>query len=123
MNINITDQIVSQFLSGLIVVLVLIAVGGVLATVLGGMAKKSPFTRLALVLALSPLSLVSFLGYKESTYAFIYAMIAILIGLTIDGIHYLLQPKAQPRQNAGYPPEKAEEKASDPNMIVWEKAE
>ena len=123
MRINITDQMISQFFSGLTVVFVLIAIGAVLAFVLKGMAGKSPFTRMALILALAPVSLISFLGYKESTYVFIYAMVAVLIGLTIDGINYLLAPKPELKSEPVKAEEEKEAEEENPNVIVWEKAE
>ncbi len=125
MNINLTDQIVSQFLSGILVVIILLAIGGALATILRGMVKKFPFTRVALVLSLAPLSLVKFLDYGDGSTLYLFAMISTLLGITIDGINHLLMPKER-LQAARDPAEQKEEAAdheSNPDVIVWEKAE
>jgi len=126
MSINITDRVVSEFLSGIVAVLALIAVGSVLSYILRGMAKKFPFTRMALILALSPLTLVKFLGQSTVSTLYLFAMIAALLGITIDGINHLLLPKELPEAE---PEEatKAEENETatepGPGVIIWEKAE
>ena len=120
MYFSISDSMVSEFLSGLFAVFALIAVGGILSLVLGSMAKRFPFTRLALVLALAPFSLVRFLDRSGSSTLFLYSMIVILLGITIDGINHLLAPRAISETKA----EEAEEQEEPaPGMIVWEKAE
>lgn len=129
MQIQLSSQVVSQFLSGLIGVLALVVVGGLLSMLLRGMAKRFPFSRLALVFALSPLSLVRFLDQGDDLTLYLYAMIVLLIGISVDGISYLLEPKITPMstqeaelEETGI--EEDEEKTSDePNVIVWEKAE
>lgn len=124
MNISITDQMVSQFLSGFIAVAVLIAIGGFLSMVLSGMSKTFPFTRLALVLALAPLSLVNFLAYGGSSMLYIYAMGVVMLGITIDGINHLLMPKEKPQAAPqAVKAEEIREEAPRPGVIVWEKAE
>lgn len=129
MNVNLTDQTVSNFLSGLITVGVLILVGKVLSSALRKMDKKFPFTHMALVLALTPLSLIKFFNYGDSSTIFLFAMICTLLGITIDGISHLLEPKEAPR---ALPAEATKEEAreetkekveSRPGMIVWEKAQ
>jgi len=123
MNINIPDQIVSDFSSGVMAVLAVIALGAFLSFILRGIARKVPFTCIGLVLALAPLSLISLLGNSESTALLIYAMIMTLLGFSIDGINHLLMPKEQsrPAQN----PVKQEEETVEPNPggMVWEKVE
>ena len=124
MYITITNQMISQFLSGFITVVVLIAVGAFLSLVLRPMAQKSPFTRLALILALSPLSLVKFFESPDASEAlYLYAMIVTLLGISIDGINFLLMPK--PKLRVVEREEKVEEThaESSPGVIVWEKAE
>ncbi|MEN8260282.1 MAG: hypothetical protein ABFS02_06805 [Pseudomonadota bacterium] len=124
MNISLTDQIVSQFLSGLIAVFALIAVGGVLAIVLRGLERKFPFMRLALVLALSPLSLIQFFDYGGNTIFYIYAVIVISLGFTIDGVQYLFAAKVRAKQEPKtVEPEKEVSEEPGPGVIVWEKAE
>lgn len=125
MKINITDQIVSQFLSGLIAVLVVIAVGAFLSFILRGMSRRFPFTRVALLLALAPLSLVNFLGKSESTALIFYAMITTLLGIAIDGLNHLLTPKARTESAQEPVREEQKEEAAEPRpgVIVWEKAE
>ncbi|MEA2067684.1 MAG: hypothetical protein U9P12_00660 [Verrucomicrobiota bacterium] len=120
MYFSISDSMVSEFLSGLFVVFALVAVGGTLSLILGNMAKRFPFTRLALVLALAPFSLVRFLDRSGSSTLFLYSMIVLLLGITIDGINYLLTPKAAPETKAK---EAEEQEEPAPGMIVWEKAE
>lgn len=124
MNINLTDQIVSQFLSGLITVFALIAVGSVLAIVLRGMERKFPFMRLALVLALSPLALVQFFDHGGLTIFYIYAMIVLTLGFAIDGVQYLVTSKVRAKREPI--PEAVEEEIPaepKPGVIIWEKAE
>lgn len=124
MKINITDQIISEFLSGVIAVLAVIAVGALISFILRGISKLFPFTRVALVIALAPLSLINFLDQRAGTALIIYAMIAALVGIIIDGINHLLLPKEKP-QAKPEPVEKQEEETveSRPGVIVWEKAE
>ena len=114
MNINIPDQIIREFLGGVSAVLAVIAVGTFLWFILRGIARRFTFTRMALILALSPLSLVNFLDQGAESILYLFAMIAILLGITIDGINYLLMPKELP---------KAEPEEAKPDVIVWEKAE
>ncbi|MEN8253960.1 MAG: DNA recombination protein RmuC [Verrucomicrobiota bacterium] len=122
MTINIPDQIIREFLSGVIAVLAVIAVGAFLLFILRGIAKKFPFIRMGLVLALAPLSLINFLDSSNSTALLVYAMVTTLLALAIDGIKHLLMPEEQslPAQN----PVKQEEETveSNPGAIVWGKA-
>ena len=123
MYFSISDQMVSDFFSGLLGVLALVAVGSALALVLGGMTRRFPFSRLSLILALSPLSFSRFIGYGGNTTLHLYAMIVILLGITIDGISYLLEPRERSvaQQAKSEKAEKVEEPSS--GVIVWEKAE
>ena len=123
MYFSISDQMVSDFFSGLLGVLALVAVGSALALALGGMTKRFPFSRLSLILALSPLSFSRFLGYGGNTTLHLYAMIVILLGITIDGISYLLEPRE--RSDAQQAKAEEAEKVAEPSpgVIVWEKAE
>jgi hypothetical protein len=128
MYFSISDSMVSQFISGLFAVFALIGVGAAIMLILSGMAKKYPFCRLALVLALTPFSLIRFLERGANSSLFLYAMIIVLLGITIDGINHVLTPKALPKK-AEEPESKAEPKSKpeaeepDSGMIVWEKAE
>ena len=123
MNISLTDQMVSQFLSGVIAIFALIAVGATLSALFKAMDEKFTFTRLALIMALSPLSLVSFLdaGYVSSLYLF--SMIVALLGITIDGINFLLLPKEVIKTESKVEKEEASKVEPDSSLIVWEKAE
>jgi hypothetical protein len=123
MSISITDEIISQFLSGVLTICAIIIVGGTLALLLRGMNRNFNFTRLSLILGLAPLSLVSFMDPKTSSTLFLFSMIVVLLGITVDGINYLLLPKERQR-----PAEKVEEQAEkeeepDSGVIIWEKAE
>ena len=122
MNINIPDPIIREFLSGVSAVLAVIAVGAILWFILRGIARRFPFTRMALILALSPLSLVNFLDQGTKSILYLFAMIAILLGIMIDGINYLLMPKEPPKAE---PKDASIEKETEakPGDIVWEKAE
>lgn len=123
MYFSISDQMISEFLSGLLAVLALVAVGSALALILGGMAKRFPFSRLSLILALSPLSFARFLEYGGNSTLHLYAMIVILLGITIDGIAYLLEPKERPEALKAENDEKAATaEEPPPGVIVWEKA-
>lgn len=124
MHINITDEIISEFFSGAIIVLALIAMGAFLLFILKGLSKAFPFTRMGLALALAPLSLINFLDTGESNALFLYAMITALLGITIDGINHLLTPKARIKPELQPAREEIEETAEPgPGVIVWEKAE
>ena len=122
MNINIPDEIIREFLGGVSAVVAVIATGAILFFLSRRIARKLPFTRMGLVLALAPLSLINFLGNSESTALPIYAMIMTLLGISIDGINHLLLFKdpSPPAQN----PEEQEEETVEPNpgVMVWEKA-
>ena len=104
-------------------VLIVIAVGGFLAFVLQGMGRKFPFTRLALVLALAPMSLVKFFEYSTGSILQLYAMIVVLLGITVDGINHLLMPKEQPKARPKAKNEAESTAEPKPGVIVWEKAE
>ena len=126
MQFSVSDSMISEFFSGLFAVFALIAVGGLIALILGGMAKRFPFSRLAIVLALAPLSLMKFLEHGGSSTLYLYAMIVVLLGITIDGISHLLEPKArssrkEPESSAEAKQQKTPE--AEPGVIVWEKAE
>jgi hypothetical protein len=122
MYFSLSDQIVSEFFSGLLAVLALVAIGSALALVLGGMARRFPFSRLSLILALSPLSLSRFLESDGNATLHLYAMIVILLGITIDGISYLLEPRVRPVAEKAQSEEQEKDEESAPGMIVWEKA-
>lgn len=111
-------------MSGLVVVLALVVVGCTIALILSGMAKRFPFSRLALVFALSPLAFVRFIEYQGNSTLHLYAMIVLLLGITIDGINHLLEPKARPlaQEAEEETPEAIQEDESQPGVIVWEKA-
>ena len=101
----------------------LIAVGGMLSVLLKGIKEKFAFTRLSLIMALTPLSLISFMDQANCSTLYLFSMIVELLGITVDGINYLLLPKERQR-----PAEKVEEQAPtaaepDSGVIIWEKAE
>jgi hypothetical protein len=127
MQFSISDNMVSEFLSGIFVIFALVSVGGVLSLVLQGMARRFPFTRLALILGLAPISLVHFIDRAGTSTLHLYTMIVLLLGITIDGINHLLEPKAAPKLKEE--PKKTDEAVEErekepvPGMIVWEKAE
>jgi len=124
MQFSLSDTIISEFLSGIFAILALVAVGGILSIFLGGMSKRFPFCRLALILALSPFSLIGFLDRGGNSTLYLYAMIVTLLGITIDGIAYLLEPKQEIRSDSRIEAESPEiEESADPNVIIWEKAE
>jgi hypothetical protein len=114
---------VSQFLSGVLPIFALIAVGATLSVLFKAMNERFAFTRLALIIALSPLSLINFLdpGYIPTLYLF--SMIMALLGITIDGINFLLLPKERIKAAPVVEQEEASEVDPDSGVIVWEKAE
>ncbi|MEE9368302.1 MAG: hypothetical protein V3V05_05500 [Pontiella sp.] len=122
MQFSISDSTVSEFLGGLFAILALVGVGGILSLLLGGMTKRFPFCKLSLILALAPLSLIGFLDHGANSTLYLYAMIVILLGITIDGIAHLLEPKAVAKSDAQAKATE-EESESSPGVIVWEKAE
>ena len=123
MNIYIPDQIIKEVLSGVTAVLAVIAMGAFLLFILRGIARKFPFTRIGLVLALAPLSLINFLGNSESTVLLIYAMVTTLLGISIDGINHLLMPEGQSQPAQDPAKQKEETVEPNPDTMVWEKAE
>ena len=124
MFISISDEMVSEFLSGLVVVLALVAVGCTIALALSGMARRFPFSRLALVFALSPLAFVRFIEDQGYSTLHLYAMIVLLLGITIDGINFLLEPKARPERKETEAETRDTQQQDEPqsDVIVWEKA-
>lgn len=125
MQFSISDNMINEFVSGLFAVFALIGVGAVIMLLLTGLGKRFPFTRLALALALTPLSLSRFLENGTASTVYLYSMIVVLLGITIDGINHVLTPKEAARKEEE-PEETAEaeqKEKHDPDMIVWEKAE
>jgi len=117
---------ISQFLSGVIPVLVLIVVGAILSAIFKKMDKRFVFTRMALIVALSPLTLVHFLGQSSTSTLYLFAMVAVLLGITIDGINHLLLPRELSKaesEDAGEAEENEAATEPRPGVIVWEKAE
>ncbi len=122
---SISNEMVNEFISGLFVVLALVVAGCTVALILSGMAKRYPFCRLALTLALTPLIFSRFMEDQSNSMLHLYAMIVILMGITIDGINYLLEPKTKPA-SADEPARDIEaenREVSQPSVIVWDKAE
>ena len=124
MSFSLSDQVISEFLSGVITVSALIVLGCLLALVLKRLLVKYPFTRLALVLALTPMSLINFMDRAGSATLYLYSTIVILLGITIDGINVLLTPKQLEKSApAAEEPQEQESSNAQPGVIVWEKAE
>ena len=127
MQFSISDYMISQFLSGALAVFSLLGIGAILMLLLMGLARSFPFCRLALTLALTPLCLVSFLERSAMSTLYLYAMIVILLGITIDGISHVLTPKQsdnKPKEQLKFPAEpSAEAEEPDPDTMVWEKVE
>ena len=101
----------------------MIMVGGTLALLLRGMNRNFNFTRLSLVLGLAPLSLVSFMDPKTSSTLFLFSMIVVLLGITVDGINFLLLPKERVKSVEKVKEPVQVEAEPDPGVIIWEKAE
>ena len=129
MQFSISDSMISEFISGLFVVFALIGVGAFLMLILSGLARRFPYTRIAIALALAPMSLIRFLDNGTESTLHLYAMISILLGITIDGINHILTPKAAARAKEAaadtqHPePHVETDDEEEPGMIVWEKAE
>ena len=131
MRLLIGEEMINQFLSGLLIVLLLLSVGFIIATLLRFMAKRHPFSRLGIILATTPLSMLHFIEKGMHTPLLIYAMVMLLLGVTVDAIAYLLEPRSTPdtsveSQSSGTETTSAaaeEEDSPKPNVLVWEKAE
>jgi len=104
-----------------ILVLALIVVGCVIALILGGMTRRFPFSRLALVLALAPISFSHFFEELRLPTLYLYAMIVVLIGITIDGLSYLLKPRTRTIVRDGNVAV-TEQEESQADVIEWKKA-
>lgn len=76
---------------------------------------------------LSGLSVVfaQFLDRGGNSTLFLYAMIVVLLGITINGIAYLLEPKASKVVEGEQADQPGQTTAQEhkPGVIVWEKAE
>lgn len=116
MTINIPDQTISAFLNGVTGVLAVVAVGFLLFFILKGLAQTFSFTRIVLVIALAPMTLIGLLGNNETSLLFILATVTILLGISIDGIHHLFTSGAAstPASN----PAERDEEAVEPNRGV-----
>lgn len=127
---NITNEMIASFLNGLVFVLLLVLVGSILALILAWMAKRFPFTRIALVITLSPLAFIRLLELADYEFIQKYAMLTTLAGFLIDGIHHLIRtylpPQAEVAEAEGQASSNQEEDSSadsPKDSIVWEKAE
>jgi len=122
MRFGINDIVISEFMSGLIIVVALIMVGGLLEFLLRKMADRYPFTRLALILALTPVSLLHFLDQDTRYLLFTYMLIVATMGVTIDGIRYLFEFRAQLRITAELEAERIQSRrfSEEPAVVVGE---
>lgn len=122
MTIDIPNQIIGGYLGGVIAILAVVGLGALLFYILKIFAEAFPFTRLGIVLALSPLSLFFLTDDRVRAALFIYAMITTLIGIIIDGTNHML-PGRKPQAYPGQSKHDGETDESDPDGLVWEKAE
>ena len=123
MQFSINDNAIGELLSGICAVSALIGLGAFLMLLLGRMGKRFPFTRLALALALAPLCLVHFVDDGSTSIVNLYAMIVILLGITIDGIGHLLSSRAKTEPVEIKKAEPVAKEERKPGLVVWEKAE
>ncbi len=116
MTFRLSDRVIADFLSGILALVAILAVGAVLAFALKFMSKRYHFTRLGLVLGLAPLSMVSFLEYRGRANFFLFSMFVILLGVTIDGLAYLFHPplEEEPEEE----PEEEAERKLDPVSAI-----
>lgn len=133
MQLMFSDETLSRFLSGLLIILILICVGTTLGWLLTKMGKKHPFSRLAIMLALPPLSFIEFISDNQRPAFYIFSMIVLVAGIAIDGLAYLLTPKkrndtVEPVTTPAYAepePVQAEEetisRTETSGSLVWEK--
>ena len=133
MQLMFSDETLSRFLSGLLIILILISIGTIIGWLLGKLRKKHPFSRLAIMLALPPLSFIQFISDNQRPAFYIFTMIVLVAGITIDGMAYLLTPKdrtdAEDPVTAGAKAETASEQPEDEPVsqtessgaLVWEK--
>jgi len=120
MHISIDGQVISQLVSGIIAVAILVGIGILLAILLKlMMARRFAFTRLALVLVLSPFCLINLLDRGSVSTLYLYGIIVVVLGMVIDGIAHLIRPE-QPKSRRKKKAPTIEPKA-DP--IIWEKVE
>lgn len=131
MRLLVSGEMMNQFASGLLIILALIAVGYTLSLVLRPAAKRFPFSRHTATIALTPFCMVYFLAEHQVTALIFFSMGMVLLGITIDAIAYLTEPKPEkvPEQNAAISEltvqadEIVPDEKPEPGMIVWEKAE
>jgi hypothetical protein len=124
MHLSISNEIISDLITGLTALFILVLLGCILSIVLGRMKKQFPFTRLTLILALPPLSMIRFLDPVGVSALCICVVVLMLLGITIDGIKHLRQSDDE-KQESDHRKNKKESasKEADPNVIVWEKLE
>ena len=95
MQLTISDQMIKEFLSGLLVVVILICVGALLSLILSKSTKLFPFTRLALILGITPFSLIHFIHQGHTSTLYLFSMTVLLLGITVDGIAHLLARRSK----------------------------
>ncbi len=121
MHISIDEQIASQLISGTIAVAIMVGIGILLSILLKVVvSRRFAFTRLALILVLSPLCMINLLDRSSVSTLYLYGIVVIVLGMTIDGIAHLLHP--EPEGKGG---RKKKAPTIEPNAdpIVWEKVE
>jgi len=119
---NFDEQLISYFLTGTVALFALVAIGGALANAFRTISRQFAFTKLALILGLPPFCLAKCVSRSSLSTLFLFAIIIIVLGFTIDGIRYLLLTWREPG-NATTPAKKTQDGNSDGKGIVWDKAE
>lgn len=123
MQLTLSEKVLAEYLSGLIAIAALLVLGCLLAFILKKIIRKQPFIRLSLILTLTPLSLIHFLGRNAVDTLYLYAMVVIPLGIAIDGIHFLIRQYRKSEQQETEEEETESENAhKKDDVIIWKRA-
>ncbi len=114
------QELISRFLTGTMAVFALVAVGGALANVFRSAARRFAFTRAALIMALPPFCLAGCVDRAGLSTLFLFAIVIVVLGFTIDGLRNLTRAWRGEQDGAARP---AAQPGPQERSMTWEKAE
>ena len=117
------SELISRFLLGTIAVFAMVAIGGAFANMFRSVNKRFCFTKTALILTLPPFCLSLVLDRSSLSTLYLYAMIVIVIGFSVDAARHLI---AIWRHGESLPSPRNENTSASESSekgMVWEKIE
>jgi hypothetical protein len=119
---HVDNELINQFLTGTISVFVMVLIGGSLAHLLRSINKRFAFTKTALVLALPPLCFSLCVDRGGLSTIYLFAIVVILLGFSIDGIKHLLPTGCTEDES---PPGESRPSGSESGekQVIWEKVD